>query len=241
MQSLYKREIMGRKKKTEIENTEDTTPKTRKNLSGPLRDKSRTMARMVAAVGKVIQKKGYPGLTAPNIAIAAGVDKKLVWTYFGGIDNLIEEYVRQKDFWKFAAKGYIDDLLKNPEDIGKNEIEGLLQNQLDVLLKDKVLQKIIHWELGETNKMLRKIADRREDIGEQLFSLIMPDFEKSNTDLRARLALLIGGIYYLSLHAKTNGSAFCGIDINEDPGKERIENAIRDIIFEAYEKAGVNK
>lgn len=241
MQSLYKREIMGRKKKIELENTEDSTPKTRKTLSGPLRDKSRTMARMVAAVGKVIQKKGYPGLTAPNIAIAAGVDKKLVWTYFGSVDNLIEEYVHQKDFWKFAAKAQVIDLLKKPDNIGKNEIDGILQSQFDVLQKDKALQKIIHWELGETNKMLRKIADRREEIGEQLFSIIMPAFETTNVDLRARLALILGGIYYLSLHSKSNGSLVCGIDINEDLGRERIENAIRDIIFEAYEKAGVNK
>lgn len=232
---------MGRKKLSETETTQQSTPKERKTLSGPLRDKSRTMARMVAAVGKVIQKKGYPGLTAPNIAIAAGVDKKLVWTYFGSVDNLIEEYVRQKDFWKFTAKAQIADLLKAPENIGKNEIDGILQSQFEILQKDKALQKIIHWELGETNKMLRKIADRREEIGEQLFSVIMPDFETANVDLRARIALILGGIYYLSLHSKSNGSLVCGIDINEEEGRIRIENAIQDIIFEAYEKAAINK
>ncbi|MNK98506.1 hypothetical protein D3C87_1188720 [compost metagenome] len=232
---------MGRKKKSETEITQESTPKERKTLSGPLRDKSRTMARMVAAVGKVIQKKGYPGLTAPNIAIAAGVDKKLVWTYFGSVDNLIEEYVRQKDFWKFAAKGYIDDLLKKPENIGKNEIGRLLKSQFEVLLKDKALQKIIHWELGESTKMLRKVADRREEIGEEIFSLIIPDFETADVDLRARLALLVGGIYYLSLHSKSNGSLVCGIDVNEDAGRERIENAIQEIIFEAYDKVYINK
>lgn len=51
---------MGKKKKTETE--QPATPKQRKILSGPLRDKSRTMARMVAAVGKVIQKKDIPDL-----------------------------------------------------------------------------------------------------------------------------------------------------------------------------------
>ncbi|MGV0827725.1 hypothetical protein ACTS9C_02370 [Empedobacter brevis] len=50
---------MGRKKKTETEDTAQPVPKVRKATSGPLRDKSRTMARMIAAVGKVIQKKGY--------------------------------------------------------------------------------------------------------------------------------------------------------------------------------------
>ncbi|SFO16697.1 DNA-binding transcriptional regulator, AcrR family [Paenimyroides ummariense] len=232
---------MGRKKKSETEISKEPAPKERKVLSGPLRDKSRTMARMVAAVGKVIQKKGYPGLTAPNIAVAAGVDKKLVWTYFGSIDNLIEEYIRQKDFWKFEAKKHIEDLLKNASVIGKKEISLILQSQFEVLQKDKALQKIIHWELGEKNKMLRKVADRREEIGEQLFSVIMPDFETTNVDLRAKLALIVGGIYYLSLHSKSNGSLVCGIDINEDDGRRRIEKAIQDLVFEAYERAGVSK
>ena len=229
---------MEKKKKTE---KEKTSPKPRKTLSGPLRDKSRTMARMVAAVGKVIQKKGYPGLTAPNIATAAGVDKKLVWTYFGGVNKLIEEYIHQKDFWRLAEKGDVEALLKDPNQIGPNEIGNLLESQFEVLLKDKALQKIIHWELGENSKLLRSLADERERVGEQLFSLIMPDFEKSLVDLRARLALILGGIYYLSLHSKSNGSLVCGIDVNEDSGKQRIENAIREIIFEAYEKAGVKK
>ena len=69
----------------------------------------------------------------------------------------------------------------------------------------------------------------------------MPDFENTDVDLRARLALVLGGIYYLSLHSKSNGSLVCGIDINEEEGRARIEDAIRTIIFEAYERAGVNR
>lgn len=228
---------MGRKKETEQEDE----PKKRKTTSGPLRDKSRTMARMVAAVGKVIQKKGYPGLTAPNIATAAGVDKKLVWTYFGGVNKLIEEYIHQKDFWRLAEKGEVESLIKDPDKLGHKEIGNLLQSQFEVLLKDKALQKVIHWELGENNKMLRNLADERERVGEQLFSLIIPEFEKTSVDLRARIALIIGGTYYLALHAKANGSLVCGINVNEEEGRSRIENTIGDIILEAYEKAGITK
>lgn len=242
MQRLVKLNVRMSSKKKEVEK-EKIKPekKKRKVTSGPLRDKSRTMARMVAAVGKVIQKKGYPGLTAPNIATAAGVDKKLVWAYFGGVTNLIEEYIQQKDFWKFAAKSYIDNLLKTNVEIGRAEINYIMQNQFDTLIKDKTLQKIIHWELGESNKMLRKIADEREETGKQFFSSIISDFDKSGVDLRARIAILLGGIYYLTLHARSNGSEVCGIDINEEDGRIRIEKAIEDLIIEAYEKAGVEK
>ena len=192
------------------------------------------MARMVSAVGKVLQKKGYTGLDAPSIAKAAGVDKKLVWTYFGGLDNLVEEYISKRDFWKSISKEQIKKITETPELINQNDINKILQGQLDTLLKDKVLQKIIHWELGEKSKTLRKIADKREEMGEGLFSIIDKQFENSNVDIRANLALLIGGIYYLTLHGKNNGSLFCGIDINNDKGKERISKAIKDILHSSY-------
>jgi len=213
-------------------------PQVRKTASGPIRDKSRTMAKMVAAVGKVIQKQGYTGLTAPNIAKVAGVDKKLVWAYFGGIDNLVEEYITQRDFYKSTAKNDIDALLQDHDTLTKEHINLLLQHQFDTLLTDRALQRIIHWEVGESNEILRKIADKREEIGEELFAKTIPNFTDSTVDIRARLALVISGIYYLSLHAKNNGSTFCGIDINEEEGKERIAAAIQELIFDAYGKVG---
>ena len=210
--------------------------KIRKTPSGLIRDKSRTMAKMVASVGKVLQNKGYAGLDATRVAKAAGVDKKLVWTYFGGLDNLVEEYISKRDFWKSISKEEIKKITDTPELINENDINNILQGQLDTLLKDKILQKIIHWELGESNKTLRKIADKREEMGEALFSTIDKQFENSEIDIRANLALLIGGIYYLTLHGKNNGSLFCGIDINDEKGKKRISFAIQNIIFNFYKK-----
>lgn len=174
---------------------------------------------------------------AAVIARECGVNKQLVWTYFGGLDNLVEEYIRQRDFWKHAAKKQIEDLLKGPGHIGKEKIALLLQNQLAVVLEDKALQKIMHWELGEKRKILRKIADEREDVGELLFEAILPAFREAAIDLRARIALIVGGIYYLALHATTNGSTFCGIDLNDAQGKDRIAAAIQEIVFEAYAHA----
>lgn len=57
---------------------------------------------------------------AAVIARECGVNKQLVWTYFGGLDNLVEEYIRQRDFWKHAAKKQIEDLLKGPGHIREN-------------------------------------------------------------------------------------------------------------------------
>lgn len=212
------------------------TKKVRKVLSGPVREKARTMDKLVKAVGKVIQKQGYARLNVANISKEAGLDRRLIYTYFGGLDNLVETYIKQKDYWNSDAKKYINSLVEEESISNADIMIKLLQGQFDTVLKDQSLQKIIHWELGEKNKILRKISDEREQLGEEFFKRYESVFEDTDIDIRAILALQIGGLYYLSLHAKANGSLFCGIDINEPDGIERISKTIKRIIDLCYEK-----
>ncbi|WP_197051660.1 TetR/AcrR family transcriptional regulator [Salegentibacter sp. Hel_I_6] len=223
--------------------TKKVRPKkeSRKTHSGPIRDKSRTKSRLVEAVGEVIKKKGYSALSGPNIAKEAGLHKKLIWTYYGGVDNLVEEFLQQKDFWMVAEKEVAKELQESSKNISQNEIYCLLESQFKSLLSDELLRKIIHWELESENKTLRKISDQREAFGEQLFKIIEPDFQNCNMDVRANLALQIGGIYYLALHAKSNGSTFCGIDVNKKAGEDRILNALKSILNFTYNDAKAKK
>lgn len=201
------------------------TNKPRKVTSGPIREKARTMRRMVAAVGKVLKKKGYPGLTIANIAIEAQVDRKLVYSYYGSLDKLVGIYLREQDYWKTKAKKQISLLLKK-DSISKQEMDELLIGQFDAVLQDKILQRILQWELSEPNKALRMIADEREDVGEELLKKYEADISNNDVDIRAIIALQTAGLYYLALHAKSNGSTFCGIDINKEEGEERIKKAL---------------
>jgi len=205
------------------------TQKPRKVTSGPIREKARTMRRMVAAVGKVLKKKGYPGLTIANIAIEAQVDRKLVYSYYGSLDKLVGIYLREQDYWKTKAKKQISILLKK-DSISKQEMDDLLIGQFDAVLQDRILQRILQWELSEPNKALRMIADEREDVGEELLKKYEVDLPNDDVDIRAIIALQTAGLYYLALHAKSNGSTFCGIDLNKEEGEERIKKALSNVL-----------
>ncbi|WP_367208890.1 TetR/AcrR family transcriptional regulator [Sphingobacterium sp. R2] len=213
---------------------EDNPKKERKVTSGPIRDKERTKARMIAAVGKVIQKKGYHALNGPNIALECGLNKALIWNYFGGLDQLVEAYMAQKDFWQLGDKGVLEQMISNPSSINISSLEELLQSQFNTFLKDKTKQKVIHWGLGEKTKALKNIAEKREMLGEELFKHIDARFENSENDLRATFAILVSSIYYMSLQAKSTGSTFFGIDINTEAGKQRIEKTIRKILEQTF-------
>lgn len=163
------------------------------------------MARLVATVGKVIQKYGYPGLTLTNIGKESGLDRKLVYAYFGSMENLVEAYLRQKDIWNVDAKDRYSKLLLDPEKIGREDVSALLMESLEQVYKDKALQRILHWELGEKNKVLRKFVNRREELSELFLKFIDKDFSTTSVDLRAILTLQVAGIYFLSMQAKSNG------------------------------------
>lgn len=215
----------------------DNKPNERKRTSGAIRDKDRTKNKMIQAVGKVLLKKGYTGLNASTIAKEAEVDKRLVWTYFGGLDPLVEEYISRRDFWKFTATDSINDLLGTNNGIKKEQVSDLLKSQFETLLYDNVLQRIIHWELSESKSFLRNISNQREAIGEELFKHIAHQFNNETKQIRAITALLIGGIYYLALHGKVNGSLFCGLDINKEEDKLLINKTIEEIIAFAFGNA----
>ncbi len=210
--------------------------KKRKTPSGPIRDKSRTKAKLINAVGIVLEKKGYGNLNATSIAKAAGVDKKLIWTYFGSLNNLIEAYIDLKAFWKLDVPNSTISEIVNNKNVNKEVASQLLLDYFDIFSRDIALQKIIHWEMGESKELLRKISDKREMTGEHIFSIIDEKFHGSDTDIRATIALLIGGIYYLNLHANVNGSTVCGLDINEKDDEQRVLKAIKQIIERCFKE-----
>lgn len=229
---------MARKKNQTAEPTEVLPEKKpRKVVSGPIRDKEKTKRRLIATVGKVLQKYTYSGLTITNIAKESGLNPKLIYLYFGSLDGLIEEYIVEKDFWSPKSKTQLAELLEQPETIGASEVNDLLLLQFDSFLKDKSIQRIIHWEMGMKSKLLRKVSDDREEVGSQILNHLDPIFEGTDVDVRATLALILGGIYYLTLHSKNNGSTVCGIDINEDEGREAVEKAISRLIQRDFEDA----
>jgi AcrR family transcriptional regulator len=207
---------------------------TRKRYQGAVNDKERSMQKLIDAVGTIIKTKGYTGLGPTNIAKCADLNKKLIYLYFGSVENLIEIYVKGKDYW-VAAAGNAGELLE--ENKGKNTreiLEALLSNQLDYFYEEEEMQKIVLWQISERTKIMFEVCEERERLGDKYFELADQELKNSDVDIRAIAGLLVGGIYHMVLHAKSTDSLFCQIDLNKPEGKERIKNAIRFILNNSY-------
>ena len=213
----------------------------KKRYQGETNDKERSMQRLLEAVGCVIKEKGYTGLGPTNIAKAAGLSKRLIYFYFGSVDNLIEKYVRSKDYFAGASNG-ADQLLEQNKETGTCKLlESILVSQLEHFNNNEEMQKIILWQISERSQIMFEVAETREKVGTEFFELADKELDRKKADLRAVAGLLVGGIYYMVLHAKSNDSLFCEIDVNSQDGINRIKNAIGDILSDTYKRAQLQK
>lgn len=208
----------------------------RKSAAGSIRNKERSKKKFLDAVGKILKTKGYAGLKVNDIASTAGVDKKMIYTYFGGMDGLIDEYIRSQDYWIKVTDDKIDKIIPDINDGGKQFIEEMLLSQFDYVYKNKEAQKLLLWSISESRKSLRKLIDTQEENGEHIFDNIFePHFQEKSEDFRAIMAIMVSGLYYLNMFASVNGSIFCGLDMNSAEGRERIKKAISFLVEQSYD------
>jgi AcrR family transcriptional regulator len=75
---------------------------TRKITDGPFRNKERTRIKLLHSVGFILKKEGFVGLRVTNVAKKADVNRKLVYEYYGTLENLVNEYLNTRDYWKVS-------------------------------------------------------------------------------------------------------------------------------------------
>jgi AcrR family transcriptional regulator len=207
----------------------------RKTHQGRVYDKEKTKQKLIKAVGAILVKEGFQNIKINRIEAVAGVSKKLIYRYFGGLEGLIRNYLEQRDFWNLQIKQMEDTSYDTDTPLEKEEIIAILEDDFRFFEKSPEMQKIILWGISEKNKTLKAIANNRERFGEAVFKKADLTFKDSDIDFRAISGTLVSAIYYMILHGKMLGTTICEIDITKKEGKERYLNAFRKIIDLCYE------
>ncbi|PST82694.1 TetR/AcrR family transcriptional regulator [Pedobacter yulinensis] len=206
----------------------------RKKSAGAPRNKALSKQKIMDAVEKILIEKSFTALKVNDIAAVAGLDKKLIYNYFGGTDQLLDEYIHSKDFWSNVKN---DAVPAGITDGGKAFVQERLLSQFEYVANDQAFQKILLWRLSEQREALEKLTASQEAAGEALLENITdPHFGDRAEHFRAVMAILISSAYYLNLYASVNGSTFCGIDLSKAEGRESIRRALSFLVDSVYQK-----
>jgi AcrR family transcriptional regulator len=201
-----------------------------------VRDGEQTQKELLEAVGRILSEQGFRGLKTNEIARHVGKDKNLVRYYFENLAGLEKAYINEKDYWPPFFERFRIDGTSTKADIEKLFTE-LMQENFRFFLGNPEMQQIILWQISEANPLLKHISEQREIEGAKLLELTDPYFNDTGISFRTILALLLGGIYYLVLHAKYNKSTVSGIDVNRAEDRAALLKTVGQVLSWAWQAA----
>jgi AcrR family transcriptional regulator len=189
------------------------------------RDRGATAERILAAVGEVLARDGFAALGVNAIAREAGVDKVLIYRYFGGLPELLRAWGASGRFWP------------TPEELLGDDPNGMLALPLaeryalffdrfiDALRARPLTVEILAAEIVERNELTVILEAEREQWGAQAETLFGgADFARL-PHLRGITLLLVAGVMYLLVRARKI-RIYGAIDLHTDAGWEALKAAV---------------
>jgi AcrR family transcriptional regulator len=196
------------------------------------RDRSQQEQKLIKAVGKLIIEQGYDQLKINKIAQQAGVNKVLIYRYFGGLEGLINAYFKQEKPSIEAPFIDIQQLKEASLDEFFNVCRNYLIEEFRALRKNVAAQEFLKADLlnahdTNSNPVAREREQRLQAIIEELATII------GTKDGNAFSAILISGLTLLTFSAQQQKVLF-GINLESEEGWARIEAALANIFRGAY-------
>lgn len=176
---------------------------------------------ILQALEAQIREAGMGSIGVNAIARRAGVSKELIYRYFDGLDGLLLRWMQKQDFW--TGQRGLPEKTESSDQTPRQLVLDMLRAQVDALSSNETLREVRRWELVELNAVTSRLAQRREKAARSFIDRI--DGLSPDIDMPATVSVLLAGVLYLMLRAKTE-SQFLGVPIRTEEGWERIFSAL---------------
>ncbi|MEQ8592604.1 MAG: TetR/AcrR family transcriptional regulator [Parvibaculum sp.] len=187
------------------------------------RDRAKTETAFLDAVSRLILRDGLSGVGINALAREAGVDKVLIYRYFGDLDGLYRAYAEHGDFW-----WSVEEMLSATAD-APNAAEALkrgLRHHAAAMRKRPVTLAVIAAEPANRTPLVVALEDVREKRTIELMEKeAMRRGGWGDVDIAAVTALLAAAIDYLAARA-LKIRVYGGVEIKTDKNWERVLAAV---------------
>lgn len=199
-----------------------------KHPSNRRRDKDATRNDLIAAVGRVIARDGFHKTGINAVAREAGVDKVLIYRYFGDLEGLMDAYGRDGDFWPSLDELAGGDVAAFRSLPPAERMTALMRNLANGLRKRPVTLEILAWETMERNALTARLEEIRERWSDDIRKLMddIPQYSaETGVDWFSIGVLLSAALQYLAIRSRKI-HLYGGLDIGSDEGWRQIVSVI---------------
>ncbi len=178
------------------------------------------------AIEKQIIKNGVNNLTITGISQEAKFEPTVIYNRFSNMNDLLGKYLREHDYW-------LNNTIKiDKKEDPKENLKKAFTSLIEALYENEVMQKILVWELSKASPIGNRTAMNREIHSDAIFAYFNKMLNVTGSEVRPLMALIMGGIYYLTLYKKI--STFSRINFDSDQGKEILIKTVENIIEHSF-------
>jgi AcrR family transcriptional regulator len=186
------------------------------------RDRDVTRQRILAAVGDLLAGEGFRAVGINAVARRAGVDKVLIYRYFGALPELLAGYAEEGDFWWRVEEVIGPDLPAPEPETFAAWLPLIFRRHVAALRARPVTIEIMAWETVERNELTAALAAVRERRSlAVMHALAARCPPPPGLDVAALAALLGAATNYLLIRAR-GIRQFSSIDLGAEAGWERL-------------------
>lgn len=189
------------------------------------RNRAKTTQRIVEALEEVIAERGLEGVGVNRVAEKANVSKVLIYRYFGGMEGLLEYYVKMGKLFPVFNPAVLDQIRPLHEsDVARIWYRQVIQTYR-YFRTFKAAREILKASVIENDSIAETTA-RAQD--EEMTRLVDQLSFVKGADTQAISAVILGAMTYLTIMAQ-NDRTMISIDLRSEEGWKRIESAVKAI------------
>jgi AcrR family transcriptional regulator len=181
-----------------------------------------TEARLYAGLASLLREGGVAALGVNALAERSGVEKVLIYRYFGGLEGLMTEYAKGSEFWPSLGEilGTEAELLAEPDQA--RVAAKLLGNYARALRQRPVTLDLLAWECAHRNPLTVALETVREERSRELFQHLSAIGFPLSGRVAELSALLAAAINYLAMRSR-DIDVFGGLALDCEAAWQHIE------------------
>ena len=195
-----------------------------------IKNKTETKQKLIHAMGQILAEKGFSKIGVNAVARQAGVDKILIYRYFGDLNGLTKAYAESADFWPS-----IDELLAEDDLAGNKLSRPFADIYSDVFIRyahairsRPLTLEILAWETVERNSLTIALEEVRESLGLEMMQRLS-DVDVPTADWQAISNIFSASIHYLAIRARKIDT-YSGMDLTSDDEWLRLTQTMTFIV-----------
>jgi len=190
------------------------------------RDREATCAKILEATEQIIVAQGVGSVGMNAVAAAAGVDKVLIYRYFGGREGLIREVATRRELWP-APRG----ATHGAETLGE-EFAAALLDGVRSLRDQPFARRAIGWSMSQRDEFAGAAALARNVALRQIAERLREHHQVPRyLDLDAFVSVLFAAVAQLGLLASDGPEEPYGaLELRQGDDWRRIERMLITIV-----------